>query len=144
MGTKTQGLNSVSILFCPVVDCKSGHNPPRPPPPPSPSTRLEEISSHVLRALICSYSKKLFSLHLSKCISETRPPSSCAWSAITLLLSTAISRMVVGGSTRAWKRIRNLFQFDFHYSSKNLRLSWVFFFLSFRPQLSFSTHEVSL
>lgn len=69
MRTQTQGLNTV-FLFCPVVDCKSDHNPP----PSPPSARLEEISSHVLKALICSCNKKLFSLHLAVSVFQKPDP----------------------------------------------------------------------
>lgn len=53
-----------------MVDCKSDHNPP----PSPPSTRLEEFSSHVLKALICSCNKKLFSLHLAVSVFQKPDP----------------------------------------------------------------------
>ena len=53
-----------------AADCKSDHNPP----PSPPSTRLEENSSHVLKALICSCNKKLFSLHLAVSVFQKPDP----------------------------------------------------------------------
>lgn len=141
MRTQTQGLNTV-FLFCPVVDCKSDHNPP----PSPPSARLEEISSHVLKALICSCNKKLFSLHLAVSVFQKPDP---------FLLNLAInssfavySHLRGGGSwfKRSLKEDCKCISLWLSLSQQEfedfLDIYIYIFLLSFKSQLWFSAHNV--